>query len=74
MDDDTDWAPELFDADESDPTAGGIVRCLHMLAEEAATLRLARTLAALRTAIDVCAAESDGGGTNAILPPGTRLH
>ena len=34
------------------------MQCLRMLAEEAASLRLARTLAALREAIDVCAAEN----------------
>jgi hypothetical protein len=36
------------------PTADGIVQCLQMLAEEAAGLRLARTLAAIRAALQVC--------------------
>jgi hypothetical protein len=40
---------------EADAT--GILHCLRMLAEEAASLRLMRTLAALRQALDVCAAE-----------------
>lgn len=43
---------------ECEANATGIMQCLRMLAEEAASLRLARTLAALREAIDVCAAEN----------------
>jgi hypothetical protein len=35
-------------------TADGIVQCLQMLAEEAAGLRLARTLAAIQKALQVC--------------------
>ncbi len=38
-------------------TATGILQCLRMLAEEAASLQLTRTLVALRTAIDACASE-----------------
>ena len=45
-------------ASECEADAGGIMQCLRMLAEEAANLRLSRTLAALREAIDVCAAEN----------------
>ena len=60
MDDDTRF-PEFLDEPDvdSDPTARGIVQCLRMLAEEAASLGMARTLDALQTAINVCAAESD---------------
>lgn len=59
--------------DDDDAAARGIVQCLRMLAEEAASLRLARTRAALQAAIDVCAAESTGGVTEAV-PPGAWLH
>lgn len=38
-------------------TATGILQCLRMLAEEAATLQMSRTLIALREAIQTCAAE-----------------
>ncbi len=41
---------------EADPR--GIMQCLRMLTEEAATLGLGRTCEALREALDVCAAES----------------
>ena len=79
--------PDLFDGIDADgdPTAQGIVQCLRMLADEAAALGLGRTLAALRTAITVCASEGetadgeDAAGDAAdpalALPPaGTRLH
>jgi hypothetical protein len=70
MDDETVAA----DASEADPTARGIVQCLHMLAEEAACLRLDRTLAALRTAMEVCAAEGDADALCMGVPPGILLH
>ena len=80
MDDDISF-PDLLDCidPESDPTARGIVQCLRMLAEEATSLRLARTLAALRTAKTVCA---DEGGTGDVVSvtdefarlPGMLLH
>ena len=60
MDDDTgflDW-PESSDGD-ADPTARSIEQCLRILADEAAVLGLARTLAALQAAIEVCGAEGD---------------
>ena len=50
--DEDDLCPAACEAD-----ATGILHCLRMLAEEAASLRLTRTLAALRQALDVCAAE-----------------
>lgn len=68
MDDDAQTVPS------DDLTASGIVQCLRMLAEEAAALRLGRTLAALQTAIDVCAAETDAGAITAAAPPGVLLH
>ena len=40
-----------------DATATGILQCLRMLAEEAASLHLTRTLTALRDAIETCVAE-----------------
>lgn len=40
-------------------TATGILQCLRMLAEEAASLQLTRTLSALREAIRTCADEHD---------------
>ena len=45
---------------ECEANAAGIMHCLEMLAEEAASLRLGRTLAALREAINVYAAEHPG--------------
>ncbi len=53
--------PDLSDFDDTDPTAQGIVRCLRMLADEAAALHLGRTLAALQTAMLVCADEAETG-------------
>jgi hypothetical protein len=38
-------------------TATGILHCLRMLADEAASLHMTRTLAALQEAIQTCAAE-----------------
>jgi hypothetical protein len=50
------------DADDSPPSrqaaATAIVKCLGMLAEEAETMGLSRTLAALRQTIEICNAES----------------
>ena len=42
---------------DCDPNAIGIIHCLHMLAEEAGSLQLARTMRALREAIAICEAE-----------------
>ena len=80
MDDDS-----FFDATDSvnsddNPTACGILECLRMLAREAASLQMARTLDALRSAMTICAAEGDTGDT-ALVPdaddlvaPGFVLH
>jgi hypothetical protein len=59
---------------ECEANAAGIMQCLRMLAEEAASLRLARTLAALRQAIDVCAAENvrEATGDGDLLAFATR--
>jgi hypothetical protein len=43
-----------------DATATGILQCLRMLAEEAASLHLTRTLTALRDAIETCVSERTG--------------
>ena len=51
-----------MDHDDSlacDATATGILQCLRMLAEEAASLQLNRTLVALRDAIAACASERE---------------
>jgi hypothetical protein len=68
----------LLDND-GDPTAAGIVQCLRMLAQEASSLRLARTLAALRSAMTICAQEGDVGDTIFVSDeferaPGMLLH
>jgi hypothetical protein len=43
-------------------TASGIFECLRMLAQEAASLNLARTLGAITAALEACASERDGRG------------
>lgn len=80
MDDDSGF-PDLagpLDA-EGDPTAHGIVQCLRMLAEEASSLQLGRTLAALRAAMRICADEGKTGDVialqdDALLTQGLLLH
>lgn len=75
-----DEAPRLDNPDDADdaaadcgPSAEGILRCLQMLADEAATLGLPRTLEALNRAQAACAGEtSDGLVTQ--RPAGARLH
>ncbi len=57
------------DALACDATATGILHCLRMLAEEAAMLRLSRTLDALRDAIEACASEE-----SVVLADGRMLH
>jgi hypothetical protein len=49
-------------SEEYSASARGIVHCLRMLVEEAATLRLSGTTAALQHAIAVCTAECEGFG------------
>jgi len=44
--------------DDFDPTPEGLIRCLQVLGEEAASLSLSRTFAALQDAIMACKEES----------------
>ncbi len=61
-------------ADRDQPSADGILQCLRMLADEAASLQLCATLDALRTAMAVCAAESDPLTADMGAPQGALLH
>jgi hypothetical protein len=63
--------PTLLDSDAS---ADGILQCLRMLADEAADLRLASTLKALRDAIDVCQSERLTGGISMGIAAQARMH
>ena len=60
--DDADLQDSIVDADgvadECGPAAEGILRCLQMLADEAAELRLPHTVEALHHAIAACAVEA----------------
>ncbi len=61
--------------DPETPSAEGLLQCLRMLADEAASLHLAGTADALRTAIAVCAAESDPISADTLgAPDGVVLH
>lgn len=62
------------EAERAQPSAEGILECLRMLAQEASALRLADTVEALRTAIAVCAAESEPAVISIRTPPGAMLH
>ncbi len=63
-----------------DPMALGILRCLRMLATEAAGLGLRTTATALSHSIEICAADQSPSGsvTNVRMignmPGSTRLH
>lgn len=48
-------------------TASGIFECLRMLAQEAASLNLSRTVGAITAALEACAAEREDGP----IPAGT---
>ena len=60
----------------------GIADCLRMLAEEAASLRLVRTLMALLETMEICQIEASGLGrkstgprpSEAIEPPALVVH
>lgn len=68
-------APMIEDEVDGDctATADGIVQCLQMLAEEAAGLHLARTLAAIQKALQVC--HEEGQEQPRILEgPAPTLH
>ncbi|MBV8913349.1 MAG: hypothetical protein JOZ05_09955 [Acetobacteraceae bacterium] len=61
--------------DDFDPTPEGLVRCLQVLAEEAACLSLTRTFAAVQDAIAMCREESGARPFAAALSaPGRFLH
>jgi len=63
-------------AEECGPTAEGIVHCLRMLATEAASLNLARTLAAIEEAMQTCQVEHGTGFGDFLLglTSGPVLH
>ena len=66
-------------ASEYDATARGIIQCLRMLAEEAASLGMPETLAALYSALETCRTESDVTVQDPAqvpmgAPPGAMLH
>lgn len=65
----------MDDETECPASAEGIVHCLRMLTEEAAALKLSRTLAALKETLAICESEGLGDGT-AMLPfgGGVILH
>jgi hypothetical protein len=63
-----DAMPDDLDTDCA-ATPSGIMQCLRMLAEEAATLNLSRTLLAIHEALQTC--ESEGG--DAIVADGFVL-
>lgn len=68
----------MIDDDGSDcmATANGILQCLGMLAEEAASLNLSRTMMAIREAVLTCRAEGDVAlaGLDPAGPLGQLLH
>ena len=84
MDDRMDLPDGTSETDESvedcHPAAGGILRCLEMLAEEATALDLPRTLDALHRAMAACAVEAvETTNGNRLMtamqrPAGTTLH
>jgi hypothetical protein len=70
-------------AAEPGASSMGIVQCLRMLADEASSLQMHRTLAALREAMEICTTEGASALrdesaaltlTSATFRPRTRLH
>ena len=55
-------------------TPAGLLKCLHMVAEEAAALRLPLTSAALREAIEACAIEGRVEAPGEAEPHAPVLH
>ena len=49
--------------DDESSSADGLLRCLSMLADEAAAMNLTRTQAALQAALRACRTETDGSAT-----------
>jgi hypothetical protein len=66
------------DSTSASPSATGIMQCLRMLAEEAGSLRLVRTLLLLREAAEVCHDEALAfkllGGEDNAHPGHALLH
>ncbi len=60
----------MVDEEDIGATTRGLVQCLRMLAEEAASLNLASTVVALREALVTCNEEIDTGTPGRI--PGRR--
>jgi hypothetical protein len=50
-----------IDLKEPAASASGIMQCLRMLADEAASLQLTQTLEALEDALEICRIEGKGG-------------
>ena len=59
--------------EELDPTPDALMRCLQLLSEEAASLYLRRTFAALQEAIATCRDETQGGLAAQAFMVGTGL-
>ncbi len=56
-------ADPVWSADaECTATVSGIFECLRMLAQEAASLNLSRTVGAITAALEACASERGDGG------------
>ena len=65
----------IFDDEGGPASAVGIMQCLRLLAEEAATLNLQRTLCAIHDAMETVALEStDEEEAEFSAPAGTLLH
>ncbi|HTU55385.1 MAG TPA: hypothetical protein VMF62_15585 [Acetobacteraceae bacterium] len=64
--------PQTGSAAACDATSGGIIQCLHMLAEEAGSLGLACTVRALWVAIAVC--EHEAGHAPPLFPPSDPMR
>jgi hypothetical protein len=63
--------------DRTGPSATGILHCLKLLAQEAATLNLIRTLSALEDALEAAAVESGNemmADAPGILPVRPIIH
>ncbi len=55
-------------------SASGILQCLRLLAEEAATLNLHRTLSAIQEALETAAEESGGEDVHEGFMPGALFN
>jgi hypothetical protein len=61
--------PMTFDEESLPASADGILQCLRLLAEEAAMLKLRRTLVAIQSALEAALSESreEQGSRSAML-------